>query len=174
MRSKQNTSKIVITAFLMAMEIVLTRFLSLALPTLRLSFGFLPISIIGILYGPLWSGIAYALGDIIGMMILPTGPYFPGFTLTAFLTGAVYGLILHNKPISWKRVFIAVAIVCIILNLCLDTLWLYILMNKGLFAILPTRLLKCFIMIPLQTVIIHELWNRYLSKLNFLKNHLNH
>ena len=44
------------------------------------------------MYGPLSAGVAYALGDLLGMMIFPNGSYFPGFTLTAFLTGVIYGL----------------------------------------------------------------------------------
>lgn len=170
MRSKLNTSKIVVISFLMALEVILTRFLSITMPFLRLGFGFLPISMIGILYGPLWAGTAYALGDIIGMMIFPAGPYFPGFTLTAFLTGSVYGLVLHNKQISWKRVFIAAAIVCIVLNLGLDTLWLYLLYDKGFLAMLPARLFKCAIMIPLQAIMIHALWNKCLCKIDLFKH----
>ncbi|MEG2199856.1 MAG: folate family ECF transporter S component, partial [Anaerovorax sp.] len=114
MSSKLKTTKITVIAFLMALEIILTRFLSLFMPFLRLGLGFLPVAITGILYGPLWAGASYAIGDILGMLIYPTGPYFPGFTLTTFLTGVTYGLILHKKQITWKRVIFAASIVCIV------------------------------------------------------------
>lgn len=170
MYSKLETTKITVIAFLMALEIILTRFLSLFLPFLRLGLGFLPVAIVGILYGPLWSGASYALGDLLGMMIFPSGPYFPGFTLTAFLTGITYGLILHKKKISWKRCFLAASMVCLVLNLCLDTFWLYIIMDTGIIGILPYRILKAVIMLPVQTALLYIIGNKLLPKLNMLSS----
>lgn len=170
MHSKLNTTTIVVIAFLMALEIILTRFLSIQLPIVRLGFGFLPVALMGILYGPLWAGATYALGDILGMLIFPSPfPYFPGFTLTALLVGIVYGLVLHNNQITWKRTLLATSIVCILLNLGLDTLWLYLTMDKAVVALMPARLLKCAIMLPVQTILIYTLWNKYLNKVSFLQ-----
>lgn len=169
MNKNSNTSKLIIVSFLMALEIVLTRLFSFFLPFLRLGIGFLPISIVGILYGPIWAGSAYALGDLLGMFLFPSGPYFPGFTLSAFITGVTYGLILHKKPLTWKRMFTASLIVCIGVNLILDTFWLYIIMENGVLGILPARIFKSCIMIFIQPILIHALWNRVISKINFLK-----
>ncbi|MEG0832917.1 MAG: 5-formyltetrahydrofolate cyclo-ligase, partial [Oscillospiraceae bacterium] len=44
----------------------------------------------------------------------------------------------------------AAATVCLVLNLGLDTLWLQIFMNKGILALLPTRAVKCIVMLPLE------------------------
>jgi len=168
MKSKLNTKSLIVIAFLIALEIILTRFLSINTPILRIGFGFLPVAITGILYGPLWAGLAYTLGDVLGMLLFPAGPYFPGFTLTAFLTGLVYGYFLHSKPITWKRALIPVAIVTIILNLGLDTYWLYILMDQAVVSLLPARLLKCAIMLPIQLILIQAVWHRLLSKITFI------
>lgn len=169
MKTNQNTSRLIIIAFLIALEIILTRFLSINTPILRIGFGFMPVAMIGILYGPLWAGMAYALGDILGMLIFPSGPYFPGFTLTAFLTGLVYGFFLYNKPVTLKRVLIPAAIVSIVLNLGLDTFWLYILMDQGVYALLPARLLKTAVMLPIQIILIPAVWQRLLSKVRFIQ-----
>ena len=67
---------LVTMALLIALEVVLTRFLSINLPIVRIGFGFLPVAIAAILFGPLWAGIGYAVGDLIGMLIWPTGAYF--------------------------------------------------------------------------------------------------
>ena len=96
--------RLVTMAFLIALEIVLTRFCSINTPILRIGFGFLPVAMMGIMFGPLWAGIGYAVGDLLGMLIFPSGAYFPGFTLTAFLTGLVFGFFLHGKEITWKKV----------------------------------------------------------------------
>ena len=163
-KSKFKLSTIPVVAFLMALEMILTRFLSINTPILRIGFGFVPVALTGIMYGPWWAGAAYAAGDIIGAILFPTtGPYFPGFTLTAFLTGVVFGLFLHNKPVTWKTVLPASLIVCLGLNMILDTFWLYIIMGQGVWGMLPARILKPFIMIPLHIIVIPFLWNRIKS-----------
>ena len=117
------------------------------------------------MYGPLSAGIAYAIGDILGMMIFPSGSFFPGFTLTAFLTGVAYGLVLYKKPKTWGRIILTVCIVCLGINLCLDTVWLHILMGQGYLALLPTRILKVAVMIPIQTILIGIVWKKIVIKI---------
>lgn len=169
MKENHNTSRLITIAFLIALEIILTRFFSINTPILRIGFGFLPVAMTGILFGPLWAGAAYALGDILGMMIFPAGAYFPGFTLTAFLTGLTFGFILHDHTITWKRVLIASSIVCILINLGLDTLWLYIMMDDAVIALIPTRIAKAVVMLPVQVILIPVVWNRLLSKVKFIQ-----
>ena len=86
MDKKFDVKKLIQISLLIAIEVILTRFCSINTPIVRIGFGFLPIAIIAMMYGPLSAGISYAIGDILGMMLFPTGSFFPGFTLTAFLT----------------------------------------------------------------------------------------
>lgn len=164
MRNNSRLTKLVLMSLFIALEIILTRFCSINTPILRIGFGFLPIAMLGIMFGPLWAGLAYAIGDFLGMMIFPNGVYFPGFTLTALLTGIVFGLMLHKKNITYVRVFFTALIVCGILNLCLDTLWLHIMMGKGFLALLPARITKVAFAIPIQTILITVVWNKFLKK----------
>jgi ECF transporter S component (folate family) len=166
---KLSTKSLIFLAFLIALEIILTRFLSINTPIVRIGFGFLPVAMAGILFGPLWAGLAYALGDVLGLLLFPSGPYFPGFTLSALLVGFTYGFFLNSKPITWKRVLIPVVIVTMIINLCLDTFWLYILMDNAVISMLPARLLKCAIMLPVQLLLIQVVWNRLLSKVSVIQ-----
>lgn len=166
MERKSTTTRLVVMAFLIALEIILTRFCSINTPILRIGFGFLPVSMIGVLYGPIWAAIGYAIGDILGMMIFPSGVYFPGFTVTAVLTGFVFGFFLHNKEkITWKTVLPASLIVILVLNLCLDTLWLSIMFGDAFIALLPTRIVKCVVMLPIHLILIPLVWNRVMSKI---------
>lgn len=160
-----NVRKLVEISLLIALEIILTRFCSINTAILRIGFGFLPIAIIGMMYGPVSAGLAYVIGDILGMMIFPSGSYFPGFTLTAALTGATYGVFLYKKPKSWVRIALAVGVVCLVLNLGLDTLWLSILMGQGYVALLPTRIFKAVLMIPIQTILIAIVWKKIVIKI---------
>lgn len=165
MEKKSATSRLVIMAFLIAMEIILTRFCSINTPILRIGFGFLPVAMMGIMFGPVWAAAGYAIGDLLGMLIFPSGAYFPGFTLTAFLTGLVFGLFLHNREITWKRVLPASLIIILGCNLILDTLWLSILMGDGFIAMLPTRIFKCAVMLPIHLILIPLVWNRIVSRI---------
>ena len=165
MEKKSATSRLVIMAFLIAMEIILTRFCSINTPILRIGFGFLPVAMMGIMFGPVWAAAGYAIGDLLGMLIFPSGAYFPGFTLTAFLTGLVFGLFLHNREITWKRVLPASLIIILGCNLILDTLWLSILMGDGFIALLPTRIFKCAVMLPIHLILIPLVWNRIVSRI---------
>ena len=161
MDNKFDVKKLIQISLLIAIEVILTRFCSIQTPIVRIGFGFLPIAIIGMMYGPLSAGIAYAIGDILGMLLFPTGgSFFPGFTLTAFLTGVTYGVFLYNKPKTWTRIIGAVLVVCLVINLGLDTFWLYILMGKGYIGLPPTRIIKVAVMIPVQTIIISIIWKK--------------
>ena len=164
MKQNSNVTRLIILGLFIALEIILTRFLSIHTPIVRIGFGFLPIAMLGIMYGPVWAAAAYAIGDLIGIMLFPSGPFFPGFTLSAALTGLTYGIILYKKPITWKRVLIAAAIVCLGINLILDTLWLYILMDTAVIGMLPARVIKVSVMLVVQTLTIPLIWNRYLKK----------
>jgi len=171
MSRNSKTVKLVTVAFLIAMEIILTRYLSVDVAGIaRIGFGFLPVAMIAIMYGPWWAGGAYALGDILGMLVFPKGAYFPGFTLTAFLTGVVFGLILYRKDISWQRTLIASLIVVLVLNLCMDTYWLHILMGQGFLAMMPLRIIKCSFEIPVQVILIPLVWNKIFRKIPAIKD----
>lgn len=161
MKDKFDVKKLIQISLLIAIEIILARFCSIQTPFIRIGIGFLPVAIIGMMYGPLSAGIANAIADILGMTLFPSGgSFFPGFTLTAFLSGITYGLFLYNKPKTWPRIIAAASVICIILNLGLDTYWLYILMGNGILPLLPTRIMKAIIMIPIQTLMIGLIWKK--------------
>lgn len=154
MRKDSHVKKLVVMALLIAMEIVLTRHLSVQTPIARFSFGFLPIAVMGMLYGPLFAGLGAAVSDFVGVTLFPplVGSFFPGFTLTAFLTGAVYGFLLKPKPVKMWRVCAAALIVTLALNFILDSFWLYIILDRGVIALLPGRIIRTLIMFPIQII----------------------
>lgn len=155
MNKSSFTTRLVTLAFLIALEVILTRFLSIQLPIARIGFGFLPVAVMAILYGPVWAGLGYVAGDLLGMLLFPTGPYFPGFTLTAFLTGATYGIFLYKKTMTWQRILVTVITVVVLYTIFLNTVWLHILYGKAFLGLMPSRLIQAAIMIPVQFLTIH-------------------
>ena len=157
-------------ALLIALQIVLSRFLSISTPVLRISLGFVPIAIAGMLFGPFSGGLVAATADFLGAILFPIGAYFPGFTLTAFLTGAVYGFFLYQKEKSWIRVVASVLVISLILNLGMNTFWLMVITGKGYLALLPARLMQNIIMIPLQAIVVKALTTKAVRSL-FVREH---
>ena len=154
----KNTSTIVYMALFIALDVVFTRFVSIQTPIIRIGFGFLPISLCSIMFGPIIGGITGAVADIVGMVIFPSGAYFPGFTLSAFVSGTIYGLVLHKKQISAVRILIAVALIIILVDSIMNTYWLSIITGKAAMALLMPRVIKNLIMIPIQTILIYTMW----------------
>lgn len=153
-KKKIPTEKLVFTAFMIALEIVLSKIVSVNISFLRIGFGFLPIAILAIMYGAWWSGIAYAIGDVIGGFLFPTGAFFPGFTVTALLTGIIFGLVLHKKKVTFKRALVASTLVCVLCNLLLNTYWLTFIIGKGFKVLLASRAIKELISIPAMAILI--------------------
>lgn len=152
----KNPRNFIFMGLLISMEIVLTRFFSIQTPIVRISFGFIPIVIASIMFGPVLGGLTAAFSDILGMMLFPKGAYFPGFTLSAFLAGSIYGIVLHKKTKTILRIIIAVAIVVIFVDLGLNTYWLSIITGKGVVALFVPRFIKSVIMFPIQSILIYS------------------
>ncbi len=145
---------------LIAIEVVLSRFCSISTPYVKIGFGFVPIAVCAMMLGPLWAGVMAALADFLGAILFPIGPYFPGFTACAFLTGVVFGLFLYREATgakSWGKVLGAVAVNQLVISLLINTLWISLLYGTPYVALLPTRILQCCILIPLQVVVLRVL-----------------
>lgn len=140
---------------LMALEIVLTQFISIETPIVRIGFGFLPIAIIGMLYGPWIAGMASAITDVVGTILFGGGVFFPGFILSAFIGGMIYGLILYKKPKSLKRIIIAILLVTVFVNLGMNTIWLTIMLDKAILVIFPTRLVQNLVLAPVNILLLY-------------------
>lgn len=153
--------KIILTAFLLAMLIILSRFLSIKTPIVKISFGFVPTMLCAIWLGPKWTVLLNVLGDIIGATLFPTGPYFIGYTISTAIAGFIYGVFLYKKEIdSYSdknfliRLIFSTVLVAVIVNMGLNTLWTSITSGKAFMVLFATRIVKQLIMIPIHVIII--------------------
>ena len=153
---KLTTKTLTALALLTAMEIVLSRFLSISAWNIKIGFSFIPVVIAAMMFGPAAAGIVAALGDLLGAVLFPIGPYFPGFTLTAFLTGMVFGLFLYKKR-DLKNVIGAVAVNQFVLSLFLNTLWISILYGSPYLPLLTTRIFQCVLLAAVQFAVIRAI-----------------
>ena len=157
---KYSTRDITISAIFIALDLILTRFLSFNIPSLRVGFGFLPIAMAGMIMGPIKASILSGVSDVIGAVVFPTGQgaYFPGFTINAILSGLIYGFFYYNRKPNWKDAILSMTITNVFINILLGTYWLSILLNKGFWILLPTRVISNLIQIPIKAFIVYYFW----------------
>lgn len=141
-------------AVLTALQIVLTYLVSINTPIMRIGFGFVPVAVTAILYGPGWAIAVSVISDILGSTLFSSG-WFPPLTITAVCVALTYGLLLNHKHNPGLiRTTIAAAIYNFILSLFLQTYLLTFLMDKGFEALFATRLPQAAIMFAIQVVIL--------------------
>ena len=103
------------------------------------------------------------LGDLLGAILFPFGPYFPGFTVSSAITGAIYGMFLYSgeKEFSKKqfitRLIISSLIVLIFVNIFITSFWIHLLYGKAFVAIMASRVVTQIVMFPVQVVTIYVL-----------------
>lgn len=159
-----NTKRLTTIGLLVGISVIFTRFLGVVMPlagiqALRLSFGQLPIMLAGILLGPVAGAITGALADIIGGVIFPIGPYFPGFTVSTAMWGFLTPLLLRlfaneERRRSYVAFLFAVFVTSLVVS-GLNTLWLAIMFQRAFWVLLPTRLLGSMLQVPLHALILH-------------------
>ena len=131
--SKELTSVYSLTALgmLLAIRIILGIFANSTMAlfgnAIKISLNFLPITIAGILFGPIGAGIIGALGDVLSFFINPAsgGAYFPGFTLNGLLTGLIFGFFLYKKNNKFVNILVAYLINTVFIEILLSGYWLY-------------------------------------------------
>lgn len=156
---KLDTKMLVTAAVLIALNVVLSRFLSINAWNIKIGFTFVSIFVAGYFYGPFFSVIVAVIGDIVGALLFPSGAFFPGFTVTALLTGLLFGLMLYKKQTP-SRIIITVLINQLVLGLIVNTYWLSILYGTTFGAVVVTRIVQCLIMMPVEFVTISLLMKK--------------
>jgi len=155
----EKTKKIVLMGLLIALDVIAASFLTIKMTYLRIGTSFIPVSFTGLIFGPLLGGIGAGIADVVQFLLFPSGAFIPGITLDSFLSGAVYGLLLHKKRPALWRTFTAAAINQLVISGVLTTFWLYLAIPGNTFsALFITRIIKCLIMTPIETVVIYGMW----------------
>lgn len=164
MKAKISTQMLTRLALLIALNIILTRLLSIRIPIggvegIRIGFGSLPVVFAGIFMGPLAGGLVGAIGDLIGYFINPMGPYMPHFTMTAALRGIIPGLIIvlatrTRREVGIFPLFLAVCTTSLLVDVLLVPYFIETLFGLSRVVTVPPRLIQHAILIPSYTVLL--------------------
>lgn len=155
MKELGKTKNIALLGLMAALSIVLGYVASISIgPYLKIGFSGIPNRIVDACFGPIVGCIFGGVLDTVKFMIKPDGTFFFGFTFDAMLAGLIYGSILCRKEISIPRIFIAELIVKVVVNCGFNTLWISMLYGKGFMALLPLRIIRNAVALPVDTMIL--------------------
>ena len=154
-RALSRTRTITTAGLLLAIQMVLSSYGVIEVTdSLKISLAHLAIAPTAILFGPVVAGIQGALSDLLGFMLRPSGPYFPGFTLTAALLGVIYGMLLYKTKRTTWQIIAARVLVCVFVNIALNTIFLTMLYGPSRLATLPIRVVKNLIQLPIDCLLL--------------------
>lgn len=165
--SKNQVFKIIMTAILVALNIILERFLAYSVWNNTVSFGFITIAFAACYLGVPYSMAVAGLGDLIGAIIKPFGPYFVGYTVTNLIVGLILGLYLR-KNANIIKIGLSVVTYKIFCSLILNTVWTSILYRGGIDAfwtVFVTRVPFVSVMTVVEIIVITLLFSNK-SKIN--------
>lgn len=149
-------------AMLISLSIILGYFTVNIGGIAKVGFSSIPATLAAFLFGPAVAGAFGAVADITKYLIKPDGAFFIGFTLNAILTGFIRGSILYKKELNIWRVIVSELIVTILCNLLINTYLISVLQGKAFIGMLPVRLIKNLISLPVNVVVFYTLAKAFL------------
>lgn len=123
---KTSTQTLATFAILIAAQFVISQFLTFHVWDLKIGLSFIPVVIAARLYGAVGGALVAGIGDIVGVIFHPVGPWFPPITISAMLVGAMFGLFLKKSDSLW-RILVSVLISEFVFSLFITPLWITIL-----------------------------------------------
>ena len=119
--------------------------------TLKIYFSFLVVGLGCACYGPVVGMLAGGIIDTVGFLLAGYGePYFPGYLLTAVLSGLIYGVLLYRRPVSIPRLIVLRLLINFGNNVALGSVWKAMLYGKGYLYYFTTGLVKNAVLLPLE------------------------
>ena len=145
---------LVLMSFFVSLYAVFSWFAIYITNDLRFNLTFMPTAWAAAIFGPVAGGITGVFGDVLGWIIRPTGPFFPGFTVSGFVTGVIFGLYLFKKEITLKRAILAAISVVLLVEIGLNTIWVMMLFGNAFKVLIAGRLIKALIILPVQVMVL--------------------
>ncbi len=144
-----------VCAMLIAINVILELFAQDVTAFIRLSFSFVTMPVAAMAFGPVIACILGMLQDIIGLIIRPTGAWLFVLTMNAGIAGMIAGLILYKKEVRLWRVLLSELLIVLVVNVLLNSAGLAPTIGSGLAGILPSRIIKNLLLLPLQVAIVY-------------------
>lgn len=153
--------RIVLTAILVALNVVMERFLAYSVWNLTISFSFITVAFAAVFLGIPNAVYVAVLGDIIGALLFPFGTYYPGFTLTNALVAVTTGFFLTKSRNIFSIKF-SVLINKICFTMIMNSAWIAMLYKGGIDAIwvvAATRIPSAVAMLFVEIIVLFLLFS---------------
>ncbi len=162
MKRNFSVQQLTVSAVLIALNIVMTRFLSIHADPVRIEFGFIPIAFGSMLYGPFGGAVISVVADVIGALLDGRG-YWPGFGLSAALYGVTYALFLYKRKKNWQNISLCAMVQAVFIDTALGAFWFHYYAGWDFWVAAAVRGVDALLMIPVKILLISYLW-RYIGK----------
>lgn len=161
-----NIKRLSLLSLLLALHIIISSFYIPIFDNSRIMFSFIIKMLVGIIVSPI-TGIVFGfVADIIGHIVIPSGAFFIGYSITSMLSCLIFSLLLYNKRISYLSLITSKLLVNVLCNVLLNSYWSYILYSKGYMYYLIQSLFKNIILFPIEILLIVSLFKLLLPLLN--------
>lgn len=151
----RKVNRLTLAALVIALTTIIGTFTIPVAQNLHIAFAFLIVAFGAMVYGPVVGSIAGAAADIIGFIAHPVGIFFPGYTLSAILSGLIYGLFLYRCRITVLRLLLVKFIINYGINVGLGCLWSAMLIGKAYRFFFFASLLKNTLMLPVEVAMLY-------------------
>ena len=166
-----------VTALLIGVSIALKFVMIMPTETLKISFAFVGLASIGMLYGPVVAGIAGTITDLLGFLVKPTGAFSPIFTLVEVTGAVIFGIFIYwlnpvkldfssksaflsglkTNGVQVFRIFMAKFTVNLVCNVFMNTVAMVIMgyFSPEVFWVkIAARIVKNAVMLPIEVFIL--------------------
>jgi len=172
----KKTRTLAVTGILIALSVVLEMCRIQITQALRVSFGFTAMAVIAMLYGPAAAVPAAIVGDLLGLVMNPSGGYFFGFTVTAMVSAMIYSAFFFDRSVPRHdlgknfghgtdplgranrslllRALGAKTLVNLVCNVGLNSLWLSLFYGQTMRVLLPMRAAKNAILLVPEVIVL--------------------
>ena len=161
----KNLRALVFCALMIAAAIALGLFSIPVADNLKISVSFLARALAAAVGGPVLGVLYGAAEDVLGWVIHPGGPFFPGYTLNTVLAVAIYALFFYRQRITVWRVAAAKVLTNYPVNVGLGCLWSHMLYGKGYLYYAATSVVKNTLYLPVQILLLYMLLQGLLPSL---------
>ena len=151
-----NLFKIILTSLLIALNVIMERFMSFNVWNHSIGFSFITIAFAAVFLGVPYAIAVGAFGDIIGALLFPFGAYFVGFTVTNILAAFITAIFIY-KNASVINIVSGVIINKIVTTVALNSLWITMLYRDSLDAypvVLIGRIPQAAIMAVVEIIVV--------------------
>ena len=165
----KNLHTVVLCGLMGALSVILGMFASIHLGPFSITYAWIPNRIVDFMFGPVVGAAYGGIMDIIKFIIKPNGSFNLAYTAMAILAGLLFGAILYKKQVSFMRIVFAQALVKAFINAGMGTYLMAFERGQAFMTLMPVRLVKNLIMIPLDSILLFVILTSIMKVLPRLK-----